>query len=364
MIGQQKIKLLNPSFEDTPHCCSPPWMWEDCSHVTYSGPDVQPGQFEVVLKPRHGSSYLGMAVRQSDTWERVSQKLSTPLRAGHCYSFSIYLARSPRYRSIVLLRNGTHTEGPVNFTTPTVLQIWANNGLCAQKQLLAVSEPIVNPHWRKYDFTFKLKDNYQYIEFEAYYKTPVLVPYNGHILLDQASDIIEIPCPGTDLAKASKKKKHIGNIPKKQTRRPAKSSTVKKQAAQKQDKILKELDESKIRVGQVIKIEKLYFKADSSHFEYQSEKVLDELYRFLVNNPSVRVEIGGHTNGIPHHAYCDKLSEARAKAVADYLIEKGIAERRVPYRGYGKRKQVATNRTKLGRELNQRVEIRILSVSG
>lgn len=62
-------------------------------------------------------------------------------------------------------------------------------------------------------------------------------------------------------------------------------------------------------------------------------------------NPNVIVEIGGHTNGIPSHEYCDRLSTERAKAIVDYLSNKGIARKRLQYKGYGKRNPVDTNNT-------------------
>ncbi|RMD97408.1 MAG: OmpA family protein, partial [Bacteroidetes bacterium] len=59
-----------------------------------------------------------------------------------------------------------------------------------------------------------------------------------------------------------------------------------------------------------------------------------------------------------------KLSTERAKAVADYLILKGIDPERLKYKGYGKRQPIDTNRTAAGRKRNQRVEIKILSLNG
>jgi len=52
----------------------------------------------------------------------------------------------------------------------------------------------------------------------------------------------------------------------------------------------------------------------------------------------------------------------RAKAVANYLIKKGIKEKRVSFKGYGKRRPIATNATPSGRKKNQRVQIMITSV--
>jgi outer membrane protein OmpA-like peptidoglycan-associated protein len=87
--------------------------------------------------------------------------------------------------------------------------------------------------------------------------------------------------------------------------------------------------------------------------------------QFLKDNANIVVEIGGHTNGIPEHDYCDWLSTERAKAIAEFIVQKkGIEGKRVYYQGYGKRSPIATNRTEEGRRLNQRVEVKILSVKG
>jgi outer membrane protein OmpA-like peptidoglycan-associated protein len=130
------------------------------------------------------------------------------------------------------------------------------------------------------------------------------------------------------------------------------------------EKIIKELDRKTIREGQVIRIEKLYFKADSSSIEPESVHVLEEIFQFLNENKNVIVEIGGHTNGQPPHEFCDRLSQERAQAVADYLMTEGIKEERLKVKGYGKRQPIASNKTLEGRQRNQRVEIKILSLQG
>ena len=133
-------------------------------------------------------------------------------------------------------------------------------------------------------------------------------------------------------------------------------------AAAPKEKILKDLDRKKIYKGQKINIDNLYFAADASNITESSHEVLDEVYDFLKSNEDVKIEIGGHTNGTPKHEYCDSLSTVRAKEVAEYLIKKGILASRLQFKGYGKRKPVASNNTKEGRKKNQRVEIKILSL--
>jgi outer membrane protein OmpA-like peptidoglycan-associated protein len=128
-------------------------------------------------------------------------------------------------------------------------------------------------------------------------------------------------------------------------------------------RILPELTAGVLRNGQTIKIQKLNFEADSSNITDSSLPVLNELYQFLDENPFIVIEIGGHTNGLPEHDFCDKLSSARAKSVAQYLVDKGLNPKRVVYKGYGKRKPIATNQTSEGRKKNQRVEVKILRLS-
>jgi len=88
--------------------------------------------------------------------------------------------------------------------------------------------------------------------------------------------------------------------------------------------------ETNFIVGQVIQVEKLFFKANMADIKEESYPVLDEIYNFLITN-KVIVEVGGHTNSIPSDEYCFKLSDARAKTVAEYLYGKGIPEAQVSF---------------------------------
>jgi outer membrane protein OmpA-like peptidoglycan-associated protein len=114
-----------------------------------------------------------------------------------------------------------------------------------------------------------------------------------------------------------------------------------------------------VEKGQTIRMRRLNFKVNSDSLEAEARPMLDEVYDFLHNNPQISIEVAGHTNNQPDDAFADKLSTARAKAVADYLIAKGIDMGRVSYKGYGKRQPIAPNTTAEGRKTNQRVEIRI-----
>lgn len=127
-------------------------------------------------------------------------------------------------------------------------------------------------------------------------------------------------------------------------------------------KLLPELTMANVKVGSTMQINNMYYQADSVNVDPKNHALLDEVFVFLQQNDNLIVEIGGHTNGIPSHEYCDELSTERAKSIADYLYEKGIPKSRLKFKGYGKRKPVATNETAGGRKKNQRVEVKVLEI--
>jgi outer membrane protein OmpA-like peptidoglycan-associated protein len=74
----------------------------------------------------------------------------------------------------------------------------------------------------------------------------------------------------------------------------------------------------------------------------------------------MRIEISGHTDNTGSLALNSKLSEDRAKAVVEYLIQKGIDRTRLEFKGYGPQQPIADNATAAGRTQNRRVEFKIL----
>ena len=130
------------------------------------------------------------------------------------------------------------------------------------------------------------------------------------------------------------------------------------------EKFIPELNIANIEVGQTLRINNLFFDADSTQYNSKSRDVLYEVLEFMRDNPSVSIEIGGHTNNIPSHEYCDKLSSKRAENVAQFLVTGGIDKERIKHKGYGKRKPIASNDSVSGRVRNQRVEIKILQING
>lgn len=88
-----------------------------------------------------------------------------------------------------------------------------------------------------------------------------------------------------------------------------------------------------------------------------SKGVLDQVAQSLVDNPDVNIEVGGHTDNVGSSAANVRLSQARANAVRDYLIGKGVAGGRLTAKGYGEENPMADNTTAAGRAANRRVEL-------
>ncbi len=115
-----------------------------------------------------------------------------------------------------------------------------------------------------------------------------------------------------------------------------------------------------IEVGQSIRMNNIFFEPAKSVLKKESFAELDRVATFLRDNPDIKIEIGGHTDNVGKAATNLKLSESRAKAVASYIIQKGMGKERVVAKGYGLTKPVASNATKEGKAQNRRVEFTIL----
>ncbi len=86
---------------------------------------------------------------------------------------------------------------------------------------------------------------------------------------------------------------------------------------------------------------------------------LDKLYQVLLDNPSIQLEISGHTDNLGKPADNLALSTNRAKAIVNYLTNKGISPSRLSYKGYAAEKPIAENTTEIGRSKNRRTEFAI-----
>lgn len=115
-----------------------------------------------------------------------------------------------------------------------------------------------------------------------------------------------------------------------------------------------------IESGERIALRNVFFETGRWEILPESEYELAKVVDLLTKNPTLKIELGGHTDNVGRPEANQRLSEQRAKAVYDYLINKGIPSNRLSYKGYGETQPVATNDTDEGRRENRRTEIKVL----
>src|SRR5262245_26796349 len=99
------------------------------------------------------------------------------------------------------------------------------------------------------------------------------------------------------------------------------------------------------------------FDFDKYDIRPDARPILDEAAKVLKESGDVNISVDGYTDSIGTEAYNQKLSERRARAVAEYLERQGVAANRMTVRGFGKSNPVASNATPEGRAQNRRVEL-------
>ena len=118
--------------------------------------------------------------------------------------------------------------------------------------------------------------------------------------------------------------------------------------------VTKDAEVKAIETGKVCDLRDIYYETNSYTLTQASKVVVALFIEFLKDNPTVKVEIQGHTDNIGNDDANQKLSEQRAKAVYDYVIGKGIPADRLRYKGYGESQPIADNNTATGRAKNRR----------
>lgn len=112
--------------------------------------------------------------------------------------------------------------------------------------------------------------------------------------------------------------------------------------------------------GTKFELRNVFFETAKFDLKATSYNELNYVLELLKANPNLKIIIGGHTDNVGNATNNQILSENRAKAVMDYLIQKGIAADRLSAKGYGATKPIESNETETGRAKNRRTEIEIL----
>jgi len=141
------------------------------------------------------------------------------------------------------------------------------------------------------------------------------------------------------------------------------SDNIEVQKSVKFQKFTKNFELSPIEIGAAIVLKNVFFDSNAAILRPESYAELNVLAQLLKNNLKIKIEISGHTDNIGSAFSNKKLSTERAVSVVNYLITNGIEKNRILSVGYGPDKPVANNKTPEGRQINRRVEAKIISIN-
>ena len=118
-----------------------------------------------------------------------------------------------------------------------------------------------------------------------------------------------------------------------------------------------------IEVGQPIILKNIFFDFNKDVLTTASYPELERVLGYVKDGRISKIEIAGHTDSTGPAAYNQDLSERRAKAVYNYLLQNGLSANQLTSKGYGMDEPIATNDTREGRQQNRRVEFRVLEAN-
>lgn len=278
--------------------------------------------------PHTGESCIGITLYgcgggKPHCREYIQIQLNESLVPGQRYQFEMWCKPLPR--SLLIDKLGAYfSEDRISSLTDEVLNYVPQ----------CESEKILSPEDRKWihfskEFVAEEKADYLILgNFKTDEETNVLEPkddplnfayyYLDDITLKKLEPILEVPVPEDDLSKIELVK------------------------------------------GLTVELKNIYFDYDKADFLPRSFSELDKLAERLLSQTGIIIEVKGHTDNHGPDAYNEQLSIERAKAVVDYLIQKGVSEDRLKYTGFGSSMPVASNATEYGRQMNRRVEFLVL----
>jgi outer membrane protein OmpA-like peptidoglycan-associated protein/tetratricopeptide (TPR) repeat protein len=117
----------------------------------------------------------------------------------------------------------------------------------------------------------------------------------------------------------------------------------------------------KAEIGSKVVLKNIFFDIGKAELKQESVTELENIRELLDKNPSLKVQINGHTDNVGEATYNKTLSQRRARSVVDYLIQNGVDANRLAAVGYGEERPLVSNDDEAdGREINRRTEIEII----
>ncbi|MBC7903991.1 MAG: PD40 domain-containing protein [Gemmatimonadaceae bacterium] len=116
-----------------------------------------------------------------------------------------------------------------------------------------------------------------------------------------------------------------------------------------------------LETNAIVVLNNIFFATGKYELKTESQVELDNVAKLMKENPTLVVQINGHTDNMGKAADNLSLSDNRAKAVVDYITSKGVAAARMKYKGFGAGQPVADNATESGRAKNRRTELKVIT---
>lgn len=295
-----------------------------------------------IQQPHSGQAYCGIYCSQENYREYLQTELKEPLKQGRRYRVCFWASLAEKSPHAIASLGALFTEERITDTTWNILMHSETSGIGdGHNQIIATYfKPQVNnpsgrvlifmDQWNKVSGEFVAAGGERYLtigNFLPFNRSSVVSTHTQNAVLNGAYyyiDDVSVVCVDCEEPEPQ--------------------------------------DTATVQPGMVITLKGVYFDTDKSDILPQSYKELNELLHMLLEHPTMKVELCGHTDNRGTVGYNQRLSEARAKAVVDYLTEHGISLDRLSYVGFGQSKPVDDNTTELGRANNRRVECHILEM--
>jgi OmpA-OmpF porin, OOP family len=351
-IGLSQNLVPNPSFESYAICpgsyhkapgqfqlpgwTSPTIGTPDHFHVCSEGDADVPYNWAGVADPFEGNGYVGLYLwmDEKNYREYIQSRLTETLVKDSVYQIQFFYKLSS-YSKYSIDRIGL-------FLSDSTFTIRNDRPLSVKPTLAIVHDSALTKEtglWEKASWWYKAKGGEQFITI-------------GNFWSDEETKLYNIQFrPVSEPMLATASYYYLDDV-----------QVVSRDYLRKQEQrqVIPDFDLEETRLNTTYILKNIQFAFDSYRLLNPSFRELDQLGEFLLKYPRLKLQLFGHTDDRGSDRYNQRLSELRAKNVADYLVSIGVRRERVEYFGYGKSKPLVNEMTEEAREMNRRVEIRFI----
>ncbi len=335
------LKIVNAWFQPTNGSAD---YYHVCGGIECLVPNNKLG----FQQPRTGEAYCGIYCSKDNYREYLQTQLDRPLKSGRKYRLSFFVSLSEYSTGAVATIGGLLTQERIHDTSRAILmkkavknitpRISITNSVFYQPQVCnSVDRTLMETQgWMEITGDFVAEGGEEFLTIGNFYTAA-----NSGIVDDTV--LLTYLLPGSYY--------YVDDV-----------SLYCLTCNDDDEERNMQSDTTHYKVGATFVLNNIFFDTDKSILLQQSYKELKLLIEILESHPGMKIEISGHTDSQGSDLHNQQLSENRAKEVVAYLVENGIDEKRLKFKGYGKTHPIATNTTEEGRQKNRRVEFKILDL--